>query len=121
LNPGGIHYFNTTSSGEAQLTGASQFRHCLRVHNFLAASDTPLSLDKLRWETLLRGFAIDSKPVLDLSDALHRRRLDEVLLLAEAGQLGDDGSALVENEESLRRRLKGKRLITDDNMGSEWN
>ena len=73
------------------------------------------------WETLLRGFAIDGKPVFDLSDAMHRRRLHEVLLLAEAGQLGDDGSVLVENEESLRRRLKGKRLITDNNMGSEWN
>jgi predicted membrane-bound spermidine synthase len=121
LNPGGIHYFNTTSSGEAQLTGATQFRHCLRVHNFLAAGDTPLSLDKQRWETLLRGFAIDGKPVFDLSDALDRRRLDEVLMLAEVSQLGDDGAALVENEESLRRRLKGKRLITDDNMGTEWN
>jgi hypothetical protein len=121
MNPGGIHYFNTTSSGEAQLTGASQFRHCLRVHNFLAAGDTPLSLDKQRWEILLRGFAIDGKPVFDLSDALHRQRLDEVLLLAEAGQLGDDGAALVENEDNLRHRLKGKRLITDDNMGSEWN
>jgi len=121
LSTGGIHYFNTTSSEDAQLTGATQFRHCLRVYNFLAAADTSLSLDKQRWESLLRGFEIDGKPVFDLSDALHRRKLHEVLLLAEGGLLGDDGTALVENEESLRRRLKGKRLITDDNMGSEWN
>src|SRR6185295_170187 len=41
LNPGGVHYFNTTSSPEAQRTAATVFPYAMRIINFIAASDSP--------------------------------------------------------------------------------
>jgi spermidine synthase len=121
LSPGGIQYYNTTWSAEALLTGATEFRHSLRVSNFLAVGDSPMSLDKQFWDTLLCRYTIDGKPVLDLGDPAQRQRLDEVLLLADTINLKDaNAETRLESGESLRNRLRGKRIITDDNMGNEW-
>ncbi|HTM12947.1 MAG TPA: fused MFS/spermidine synthase [Bryobacteraceae bacterium] len=122
LNPGGILFYNTTFSRAALLTGASAFPFSLRVFNFLAVSDGPISIDKQRWSDVLAAYNIDKKPVFDLNDETQRKRFDEVLSLADTlyspqpardirMELGDD----------LRRRLQGTRLITDDNMGDEWH
>src|SRR5207249_4151190 len=46
LNQGGVHFYNTTYSGEAQLTGATVFAHALRVLSFIAVSDSPIVVDK---------------------------------------------------------------------------
>ena len=46
LNVGGIALYNTTSSGDVQLTGASVFPYALRLSNFLAVSDSPINFDQ---------------------------------------------------------------------------
>ena len=121
LNPGGIHYYNTTWSEEALLTGSTQFRHSLRLWNFLAVSDSPISLDKQHWKTALSSYRIDGRPVFDLRDPLQSRRMDEVLSLADTISHTDGSETMrLEPGESLRIRLQGKRIITDDNMGTEW-
>ncbi|HYM08338.1 MAG TPA: fused MFS/spermidine synthase [Terriglobales bacterium] len=121
LKPGGIHYYNTTWSGEAMLTGASEFPYVLRVASFLAVSDSPISLDKQLWEASLRGYRIDGKPVFDLTDGNQRRRILEVLSLADTVSHPNGSEPMrLEPAESLRHRLKGARIITDDNMGTEW-
>ena len=55
LNPGGIHYYNTTFSEEVLATGATVFPYSLRLGSFLAVSDSPLSLDKARWAAPPQG------------------------------------------------------------------
>jgi spermidine synthase len=109
LRPGGALYYNTTSSGEVQLTGVTEFRHGLRLASFLAVSDRPLAIDKAAWRETLTAYRLDGVPVFDLRRLRDQARLEEVLLKADEA----------ENEVSIRERCRGKRLITDDNMGTE--
>jgi spermidine synthase len=121
LNPGGVLFFNTTFSRAALLTGASAFPYSLRVFNFLAVSDAPISVDKQRWADSLRGYALDGKLVFDLNDGTQRKRFDEMLSLADTLHSPEPARDLrMELGDSVRMRLQGTRLITDDNMGDEW-
>jgi hypothetical protein len=117
LNSGGIEYFNTTSSREAMATGLSVFPYGLRIANFLAVSDSPFTLDRDRWKEALTAYQIDGHPVFNLAIPLHRARFDEVLHLADEP---DNPKGIYESRASMLNRLKGVRLITDDNMGTEW-
>jgi hypothetical protein len=118
LNPGGIAYYNTTFSGEALVTGATVFPYALRIHSFVAVSDSPIMLDKKRWRTTLTNYQIDGRPVFDLAKPDQRARLEEILHMAD--ELDVPGG-LIESRDSILRRFKGVRLITDDNMGTEWS
>ncbi|HMD77886.1 MAG TPA: hypothetical protein VKG86_10980 [Terracidiphilus sp.] len=117
LNPGGIAYYNTTWSGDVLATGAAAFPYALRINSFLAVSDSPITLDKNRWRTALSDYRIDGRPVFDLANPLQRARLEEVLHLADELDVPNGD---LESRASLQSRLKGARLITDDNMGTEW-
>ena len=117
MKQGGIAYYNTTSSSEVLATGATVFPHALRVANFLAVSDSPFTLDKNRWRTVLTNYQIDGRRILDLSDPLQRTRFEGILHLADT--LDVPGQEL-ESRSSLLNRYKSARLITDDNMGTEW-
>jgi spermidine synthase len=117
MKQGGMAYYNTTSSRDVLATGATAFPYALRVLNFLAVSDSPFILDKNRWRTSLTNYQIDGRPILDLSDPLQRTRLEGILHLAD--ELDVPGREL-ESRSSLLQRYKGARLITDDNMGTEW-
>jgi predicted membrane-bound spermidine synthase len=121
MKPGGILFYNTTFSRAALLTGASAFPFSLRVFNFLAVSDAPISVDKQRWAESLRDYTLDGKPVFDLSDETQRTRFHEVLSLVDTLHSQNPAREMrMELGDSLRSRLHGIRLITDDNMGDEW-
>ena len=121
LKPGGIHYYNTTGSPEVQLTGATVFPYSLRVWNFLAVSDQPIVVDKLRWASCLTQYRIDGHPVFDLADSAQSARMNEVISMADTLDNGDPArEKRLERGDSLRRRVLGKRIVTDDNMGTEW-
>jgi SAM-dependent methyltransferase/MFS family permease len=117
LTPGGVLYYNTTWSREVQATGIAMFPYAVRVSSFLALSEAPLNLDKGRWRAMLTAWHIDGRPVFDLGDPAQRATMEDVLRLAD--QLDVPGGNL-ESRTSLANRLKGIRLITDDNMGTEW-
>ena len=118
LTPGGVLYYNTTWSRRVQATGISMFPYALRVSSFLALSDAPVNLDKDRWRTMLTAWHVNGRPVFDLGDPAQRAVMENVLRLAD--QLDVPGGNL-ESRTSLANRLKGVRLITDDNMGTEWS
>ena len=119
LNPGGVHYYNTTQSLDVLKTGATVFPYSLRVMNFLAVSDSPLHIDKDRWEQTLLDYRIDGKPVLDMNRAADRQALQDAVDLAT-----NAGPSLrweaIEYSASFLPRLRNQRIVTDDNMGSEW-
>jgi spermidine synthase len=117
LKQGGIAYYNTTSSRDALATGATAFPYALRIFNFLAVSNSAFVLDKNRWRTALTKYQIDNHPILDLSNPLQRTRLEEILQLADKL---DVPNGELESRSSLLQRYKSARLITDDNMGTEW-
>ena len=119
LNPGGIYYFNTTESAEAIATALHVFPYGLRVINFLAVSDSPIQVDTLRWVATLRQYRIDNRTLFDPADTEAQQTLAEYIRFANSinlppAQMGLEGS------DSLRKKYGRERLITDNNMGREW-
>ncbi len=121
LKPGGVHYYNTTLSEEALLTGATVFPHSLRVMNFLAVSDSPIQVDRRRWEQELSRYRIAGKLMFDPGDPAQSSRLGEVLSLVDTLRTDRTDEMSMEWGDSLRRRLQGRQLVTDDNMATEWH
>ena len=121
LKPGGVIYYNTTYSDDAQLTGVTMFPYALRFGPFLAVSESPLELDEARWRRILLEYRLDGKPVLDSRDPAAQQRLEQLAgYLRRQDPTGDEHLA-VETADSIRRRTASARIITDDNMASEWS
>ncbi len=118
LKPGGIIYYNTTFSWDAQRTGAGHFPYAYRFGPFMAVSDSPIQVDVERWRRMLLSYRLEGVPILAMPQ-------DETLLreiLAHAGTLPGDTyvSEGMETRENILRRTRGLRVITDDNMATEW-
>ena len=124
LKPGGVYYYNTTDSERALRTGAAVFPYVVRVANFEAVSDSPLNLDAERWRQTLASYRIDGKPVFDLGLPRDQERMEELVSFVKTAEHptveGQDPRPTMENGDSIRRRTAGSRVITDDNMGTEW-
>jgi len=122
LKAGGVEYYNTTSSGEVQLTGVTVFPYALRIASFLAVSDSPIVFDSEQLKSTLMAYRIDGHPVFDLSKSTDRAALEQIVSLPDLKRVvgWNDSNSPVEGRESLIRRLSGMRVITDDNMGTEW-
>jgi spermidine synthase len=122
LRPGGVLYYNTTGSLEVLLTGATVFPYALRVGNFLAVSDQPLQVNSERLEKTLRDYRIDGKPVLNPADASATGRLQELIAMTHRFNTDENlNLPSMEFGDSIRGRCRGLRVITDDNMGTEWS
>lgn len=119
LKSDGIAIYNTTSSEEAQKTGAHVFPHALRFLNNMYVSPSPLVFDRQRLETVLVRYEIDGAKVFDLKDAHHRSRLQHTLNLLGHFTTPPDLESF-ERREDILARTKSTRVITDDNMGTEW-
>ena len=122
LKAGGALYYNTTDSEEVQLTGATVFPYALRIGNLLAVSDSPIEYNREQLRLALVNYRIDGRPVFNLSRPADQAALDKVVSLPDlTGVIPkwlNDPS--FERRTGLLQRDKGKRLITDDNMGTEW-
>jgi len=122
LNAGGVLYYNTTSSERVQVTGALVFPFALRVANFVAVSDSPIHFDRANWKRVLEHYEIDGRRVFDTSKLADRECIDRWVAMPESEQQssGVHYEASIEDRASLLRRLESQDLITDDNMGTEW-
>jgi spermidine synthase len=120
LNPGGVHFYNTTESEEAMATAVKVFPYGMRLANFMVVSDDPLQLDAKRWYEILSRYSLDSKPVFDLTQEQHRQRMLEVLSMVKTMDLDVPGFFTLESAAHLRARTAHVPIITDDNMGTEW-
>lgn len=123
LSPGGIYYYNTTSSEAVQRTGASVFPHVARFEHFMFASEAPISFDPRRWHDALKTWTVDGRPLLDFSRPDHRERAREIASYAQrVGPLNreDEMRFAVEFRDSILKRTTEFAVITDDNMGGEW-
>lgn len=110
LLPGGIFYFNTTSSYDVQLTAAKTFPHFKRVSNFVAVSDSPFDFDRDRWKKMLETMTIDGKPVLDLSSPADQKLFYDLRAYNDM----EPAWSIIDRYE------KKHRIVTDDNMVTEW-
>lgn len=88
----------------------------------MIVSLAPLAWDFDNWRNTLESYKIDGRPVLDMTSAAGRQRLDDLMSLqttltvraaAEFGQPIESCSQILE-------RTADKQPVTDDNMGSEY-
>ncbi|MBX3460128.1 MAG: fused MFS/spermidine synthase [Planctomycetes bacterium] len=121
LNPGGVVLYNTTGSPEVQRTACAVFPHVVRVINNVVVSDSPLMPDKQRWRELLLDYRIDGRAVIDTSREDHMAELDKILGLVDT--LIEPGFEYyaMEVRSSIVARTQDARIVTDDNMGTEWD
>jgi len=121
MTPGGILYYNTTFSPEVLLTGATVFPYALRVVNFLAVSDAPIVVDPEELAQTLREYQIDGRPVLNPDRPGDSDRLNEMIAMARRfNSVPSFENPSMEYANSIRARYRGARIVTDDNMGTEW-
>ena len=121
LRPGGILYYNTTYSWEAQRTGAEQFPYAFRFGPMMAVSESPIRIDPDRWRKTLLDYRLEGRPILDPSNPQDRNDLEDILQCAATLPGNDYASEGMETRENILRRTQGRRAITDDNMASEWS
>jgi spermidine synthase len=119
LNSGGIYFYNTTESDDAIATGLSVFPYGLRVLNFLAVSDSPIAVDKQSWFATLCEYRIDGALVFDPTNPKSGRTLAAYMALADSVKEAPRFLGM-EYSDSLRARLQGRLILTEDNMGWEW-
>jgi spermidine synthase len=101
-------------------TGVRVFPFGMRLVNFMVVSDTALQLDAQHWRDVLLQYRIDGKPVFDVSQEHDRRRLNEVLQLTATMDRALPTPFTLESADHIRARTSNARIITDDNMGTEW-
>ena len=92
-------------------TCASSFPHVLRVFNFMVASDAPIHLDEARFRGALERWTLAGKPVFELTRAADRLTIERAIASLRPH---------LEDEVALRARTARFEVITDDNMGTEW-
>ena len=119
LKPHDLYYYNTTGSDDVVATGLSVFPFGLRVLNFLAVSNSPISVDKQRWAEVLRRYSIEGKLVFDPTNPALSGLLEQYMALADSVSRPQIPYGM-EDSNSMRGRIKNPLIITDDNMGWEW-
>jgi spermidine synthase len=119
LNPGGIFFYNTTDSARVQRTGCLAFADGARFLNHMVVSETPIRWDFERWRRVLEAYRIDGQPVFDVSRGEDRAELNR-LRSWEASLAARNESRPIETCSDVLSRTAGQRVVTDDNMGSEW-
>lgn len=121
LSPGGVCLYNTTGSPEVQRTACAVFPHVVRVLNNVVVSDSRLMPDRARWRQALLAWRIDGRAVMDLSRPADRETMDKVMGLVESIADAEYDFYAMETRSSILARTEGARIITDDNMGTEWD
>jgi spermidine synthase len=119
LSPGGLLFFNTTSSHDVWKTALTVFPYALRVVNFAAVSDSPVTFDKKVWKEALLTYRLEGVPILDPANPEDRTALDALVAFADTIHGPPDHYAL-ESRENLVARMSDGSIITDDNMVCEW-
>ena len=122
LHPGGIFFYNTTSSDRVQRTGCATFEDGARFTNHLVVSNAAIKWDFDRWRRTLESYSIDGKPSLHVERAEDKAKLDELDSWRKSLDKTErtDEKRPIERCSDILLRTVGKKLVSDDNMGSEW-
>jgi len=119
MNPGGLLFYNSTTSHDVYKTALAVYPYVLRVVNFAAVSDAPITLDKKVWRELLLDYSLDGEKIFDLSKKEDKAALDTLVDFADSVNRPPESYGL-ENRDSLMTATSDGTVITDDNMACEW-
>lgn len=109
LAPGGVFYFNTTSSSNAYFTAASIFPYVVQFQSFLACSDRPFSEDSEAKLARLARFRYRGRPVMEYDGGRWQPLIRDL--------------AATDTSNRKRQLLElgsMAQIITDDNLASEF-
>ncbi len=126
LNSGGIAFYNTTNSMNVQKTGAAVCPYSLRFQNHMLCGNEEIAVNTQRLENVLWDYEIDGVRQHDRSNEAHRARIDDIIEMFDASRYGfntatDFVTYPLERAQSILERTAENFIITDDNMGDEWN
>jgi len=121
LEPGGIFFFNTTSSDDVQRTAMTVFPYGLRMINFVAVSDSPFSLDTSHFRDVLAHYTIDGKPCIDTTTEKGQKLLDELCEIPATIHDPNYREWGLESRERILARTQDATVVTDDNMVIEFH
>jgi spermidine synthase len=108
LQSGGVFYQNATGSGDVLRTMFAVFPEVRRFRSFVAGSGRSLAAAPGA-ESILRRWTLPDGPAFRPGDAAAEARISEIL-----------GAGDWEGGPDLRTRLEDRRVITDENMATEW-
>lgn len=87
----------------------------------MVVSQAPIGWDFGRWRRTLEAYRIDGKPVLDLTRARDKARLDRLMSIqVDLTPQPPGGWRPIELCPAILARTANLPIVTDDNMGSEW-
>jgi len=109
LKPGGVVLYNTTKSLDAQKTGLDVFPHAWLIGSAMLVSDSPLVPDPVAYRRILEDYKVNGRAVFDLDREADRQVIDHMV----ADERWHDRAWLAGH-------TRAARVITDDNMASEW-
>jgi spermidine synthase len=119
LNPGGIVLWNCTQSARAARTGMAVFSDTIMVGNSCVGSQTPLNIDRKRWQAVLAAYRIDGRLVFDQNTP--QGRCDLAWLLSVVDAPGDPSRIWgIMDRAEMERAYGTAAIITDDNLGQEY-
>ncbi|PCI76995.1 MAG: spermidine synthase [SAR86 cluster bacterium] len=126
LNDGGIAFYNSTNSMNVQKTAATVCPHSLRFQNHMLCGNEEIAVDTQRLESILWNYEIDGIRQHDRSKERNRNRIAEIIEMFDASRYGfntavDFTTYPLESATSILERTEDNFIITDDNMGDEWN
>jgi len=119
LKEGGIVLWNTTESPRAMRTGMAVFPHTMAVLNNCLGSFKPLTVDRNRWKNILENYRIDGSPLFDPESTTSGETLESILKFVDPPSAGSDWH--VRNRKEMERDYPPGKLITEDNLGSEYD
>jgi spermidine synthase len=83
-------------------------------------SDSPIELDREGLNSILSSYRIDDHLVFDPSSPAYQERLRLIVSIPQITLDDSERAFSIEDRTSLLKRVAGQRVITDDNMGTEW-
>ncbi len=118
-----MFYYNATGSERAHRTAATVFPYAYRSTTMMLVSDRPVVFNSSRWRNVLEGTVIDGRRY-DTFDPATRERFERILSYYDRRVPFDPARPWnpgYENRQDILSRTAGLAIITDDNMGEEWD
>ncbi|MEZ4460673.1 MAG: methyltransferase domain-containing protein [bacterium] len=114
LHPNGVLMLNTTGSERVLKTVCEVMPNCVAYLRSAIASPSPLDIDPERLRDVLTHYQLDAHPILDEKRPDHVAKLEEIIeeIRTQSGNF--------KSHETVMKLTKDAEIITDDNMGHEW-
>ncbi len=124
LTPKGVFLLNTTDSKRIFRTAFDVFGEVNRVKNAVVSTQRSFDFSPERLREVLLRYRISGKPVIGQDNPEDMKRLEEIIASFTTEQDIDEDwihTSVWNNHETLKKLVWNEKIITDDNLGEEYN